>query len=124
VPVVPEDDPVVAGRVRALLVQEARGGAVSIKHVISRAWERYGIIVTLDDVCLIARMIERRHPGARYVCEDKVAGVTRWRVEFKGKNLRVVWCEKDRFIITLLPLSDTASGTWRIGNIAKKSKIK
>ena len=119
--VVPEDDHCEAGAVRALLVEEARGGTVSISHVIARAKQRYGIVVTLDDLCTIARMIERRHPGARFVDEVQTPGVTKWRVEFMGKKLRVLWREKARAIVTLLPLSDTASGTWRMDKIVRKS---
>ena len=90
---------------------------MSLNHIIARAKARYGLDITIEDVREIKRLIIHRLPGTRLVKKCEVTKAERWRVEFRGKKLRVLFDPVLERVLTLLPLSDTASLTWNLGKI-------
>ena len=73
----------------------------SFKHTVKRLQERYGIVISnteYDDMCFIARSgtlisTEKQKANTQYVYD----------INFKDKQIRVVWSDYMNCITTVLP---------------------
>lgn len=75
-------------------------------HTKRRLAERYGIDATSADIFQMAKRIA--HGEAQFL-ERQSRDVARWRLEYRGVPIRLVFDSRRRSILTALPLHDSAA---------------
>jgi len=79
------------------------------KHVIKRALERYGVLLTIRGCKRIANRVRKIDGQCSISCKDVVFvdrqsyRITRWFIYYYERWFPVVYDTKDKIIITILP---------------------
>lgn len=100
---------------------------MGVQHIIDRARERHGLVLTIDDINTIRHRIilvqtgkaDPRAKGAEaWKSGEGSPGqlwkAEAWRVFFNGVYLRIVWSPERRNVVTVLPPSEVIQGNFKM----------
>lgn len=73
-------------------------------HTKQRLAERYGLDVTVAEICHMAKRIAHGQ-GLLLARQSKTVGL--WQLEHRGRQIRLVFDSRNRGILTALPPEDS-----------------
>lgn len=72
------------------------------QHAKQRASERYGVLLTKEELRSMVTLIQRQAPAVKFLRKHSVRA-TEWSVDWNGTKFRVIYDKHRKTIATVLP---------------------
>lgn len=100
------------------------GGGSRIEHVIARAKERCGLVLTVEDIEKLEHHLwcgSCDRPMGWVITRTRPHGHQDWEVRWRGEKMRLVYDPAKRHVRTIMALRGSDGDGFRLGDVVRKS---